>query len=100
LFQENTATSALILPREPQLCLEHAQRCIFLIIEQSCGPVAVEMFQESTVISAPILQKQRELSLAHVQRCNFLIMEQSSGPLAVEIVIGKQEKTASLALNF
>jgi hypothetical protein len=40
-FQESTAFSALILPRERELSLEHAQRCSFLIMEQSCGPLAV-----------------------------------------------------------
>jgi hypothetical protein len=43
VFQESTATSALILPREPQLSLENAQMCSFLIMEQSCGPLAVEI---------------------------------------------------------
>jgi hypothetical protein len=36
--------SVLILPRERELILEHAQRCSFLIMEQSCGPLAVEIF--------------------------------------------------------
>jgi hypothetical protein len=35
--------SAPILPIERELSLEHEQRCIFLIIEHSCGPLAVEM---------------------------------------------------------
>jgi hypothetical protein len=43
IFQESTAISANSLPRERELSLAHAQRCIFLIIEQSCGPKAVEM---------------------------------------------------------
>jgi hypothetical protein len=38
--------SAPILPRERELSLEHAQRCSFLIMEQSCGPLAVEMVPE------------------------------------------------------
>jgi hypothetical protein len=40
--QERTAISAPILQRELELSLEHAQRCSFLIMEQSCGPLAVE----------------------------------------------------------
>jgi hypothetical protein len=40
----NTAISALILPREGELRLEHVQRFSFLIIEQRCGPLAVEIF--------------------------------------------------------
>jgi hypothetical protein len=31
------------LPRERQLSLAHAQNCSFLIMEQCCGPLAVEM---------------------------------------------------------
>jgi hypothetical protein len=40
----NTAISALILPRERELSLEHAQRCSFLIMEQCVGPLSVEIF--------------------------------------------------------
>jgi hypothetical protein len=35
--------SARILPRERELSLEHAQRCSFLIMENSCGPLTVEI---------------------------------------------------------
>jgi hypothetical protein len=42
LFKENTAVSALILPRDRELILAHAQMCNFLIFEQCCGPLAVE----------------------------------------------------------
>jgi hypothetical protein len=31
------------LPRERELSLAHAQRCSFLIMEQCCGHLAVEM---------------------------------------------------------
>jgi hypothetical protein len=92
LFQESTAISAPLLPTELDLSLEHAQRCSLLIMEQCCGPLAVETFpgkQESTAISAPILPRVRELSLALAQCCSFLIMEQSCGPLAVDIMSGK-----------
>jgi hypothetical protein len=44
--QESTAFSKPILPRERELCLEHAQRCRFLIMEESCCPLSVENFQE------------------------------------------------------
>jgi hypothetical protein len=57
-----------------------------MIMEQTSGPLAVEIFHESTAISAPILLRERELSLEHAQRGSFVIMEQSSGTLAVEIV--------------
>jgi hypothetical protein len=74
------------------LSLSHPQRCSFLILEQSCGPLAVEIFpgkQENTAISANILPRVRELSLAHAQRCSFLIIKECFGPKAVEIILGK-----------
>jgi hypothetical protein len=43
-FQESTSISAIILTREREFSLEHAQRCSILIMEQSCGPLAVEIF--------------------------------------------------------
>jgi hypothetical protein len=43
MFLESTAISAPLLPIERELSLAHAQRCRFLIMEQSCGPLAVEM---------------------------------------------------------
>jgi hypothetical protein len=42
-FEESTAISAPILPRERELSKAHAQRSSFLIMEQRCGPLAVEM---------------------------------------------------------
>jgi hypothetical protein len=75
--------------QERELSLDHAQRCSFLIIEQSCGPLSVEIIPGKNCDSAPILPRERELSLAHVQRCSFLIMEQCFVPLAVEMVQGK-----------
>jgi hypothetical protein len=41
LFQEITAISSPILQRERELRLELAQMCRFLIMEQSCGHLAV-----------------------------------------------------------
>jgi hypothetical protein len=89
LFQESTAISAFILTRERGLSLAHEQNCSFLFMEQSCGPLAVEMVPGNTAISAPILPRERELSLAHAQRSSFLIMEQFCGPLALEMIPGK-----------
>jgi hypothetical protein len=92
LFQESTAISAPMLQRERELSLAHAQRCKFLIMEQCCGPLVVEIVlgkPESTAISAPILPIERELSLVQAQRCSFLIMEQCCGPVAVETFPGK-----------
>jgi hypothetical protein len=63
--------------------------CSFLIMEQCCGPLAIEIkLKESTAISAPILPRERELSLAHAQRCIFLVMVQKCFRLAVEMVPG------------
>jgi hypothetical protein len=84
-FQESTVISAPILPRELELSLEHELRCSFLIIEHSCGPLALEFVSGKHCDFSKNLDKKRELSLAHAQRCIFLIMEQCSIPLAVEI---------------
>jgi hypothetical protein len=92
IFPGNSEISAPILPREREISLVHFKRCSFLIMEQCCGTLAVEIVlekQESTAISAPILPRERELSLTHAQRCRFLIMKQSCCPQAVEIVPGK-----------
>jgi hypothetical protein len=35
-----------MLPRGRELSLEHAQRCIFLITEQCCGPQSLEIFPQ------------------------------------------------------
>jgi hypothetical protein len=43
IFLANTGISAPILPIERELYLAHAQRCIFLIMEQFSGPLAVEI---------------------------------------------------------
>jgi hypothetical protein len=72
------------------------QRCIFLIIEQSSSPLAVEVFPERTAITEPILPREREFSLAHAQRCSFLIIDQSCGPLAVGIVPGSTAFSAPI----
>jgi hypothetical protein len=89
MFQETTAISAPILPRERELRLTHAQRCRFLIMEQCCGPLAVEIFPGNIAISASILPREREISLPHSQRCSFLIMEKCCGPLAIGMIPGK-----------
>jgi hypothetical protein len=78
--------SAPILPRERELSLAHEQRCSFVIIVQSSGPLAVEIVPGNTATSAPSLPREPQLSLEHAQRCSFLIMEQSCGPMALEIV--------------
>jgi hypothetical protein len=44
-FQDSNAISAPTLVKEQELSLDHAQRCSFLIMEQSCCPLAVEIVQ-------------------------------------------------------
>jgi hypothetical protein len=44
--------------QERELSLEHGQRCSFLIMEQSCGSLTVEMIPGKTVIPAPILPRE------------------------------------------
>jgi hypothetical protein len=39
----NTVFSVLILPREREISLAHALRCSFLIMEQCCEPLDVEI---------------------------------------------------------
>jgi hypothetical protein len=94
--QENTAISAPILPREREFRLAHAQMCSFIINEQFCGPLSVEMIPGNSVFSAPILPRERELSLAHAQRCLFLIMEQRSGSLTVKMRPGNTAISAPI----
>jgi hypothetical protein len=67
----------------------HEQRFSFLIMEQSCGPLTVEIVTGKHCDFSTYLARERELSLEHVQRCSYLIIEQSCGPLAVDIVLGK-----------
>jgi hypothetical protein len=44
MVPEEHCYSAPILPRERELSLAHVQRCNFLIMEQSCGTLAIEIF--------------------------------------------------------
>jgi hypothetical protein len=64
----NIAISAPILPRERELSLAHAQKCIFLFMEKSYRLWKKNFIQVSTAISAIILPRERELSLGHAQR--------------------------------
>jgi hypothetical protein len=57
MFQESTAISAPILPRLLELSLAHAQKCSFLIMEQCCGPQAVEIIPENHCIFSNYLAK-------------------------------------------
>jgi hypothetical protein len=80
IFQESTAVSALILPRERELSLEHAQRCSFLINEQCCGPLAVENIPGKNCDYSISLANSARAQSEHAQRCSFLIMEQIWSP--------------------
>jgi hypothetical protein len=42
IFPGNTSISVHILPRDREISLAHAQRCSFLIMEESCDPLSVE----------------------------------------------------------
>jgi hypothetical protein len=94
--QENTAISAPNLPRERELNLLHAQRCSFLIMENCCGHLAVEIISgKHCDFSTYLAKRARAQSGVCAKRCIFPIMEQSCGPLAVENFFpGKQECTA------
>jgi hypothetical protein len=63
LFEENTAISAPILLREREFNLAHAQRGSFLIMEQRCGPLAVEMVQGKHCDFSTYLAKESESSV-------------------------------------
>jgi hypothetical protein len=43
MVRGNTAISVPILPRVRELSLAHEQMCSFLIMDQSCSPLSVEM---------------------------------------------------------
>jgi hypothetical protein len=62
--------SAPILPRERELCLEQAQSCSFLVMEQTFGPLAVEIVPGSDCYFSTYLAKRARAqtgSLAVVQ---------------------------------
>jgi hypothetical protein len=73
------------LPREREISLAHAQRCIFLIMEQCCGPIAVEMVPRKPCDFSTILAKSGRAQSGACAEGHLLIMEQSCGHLAVEI---------------
>jgi hypothetical protein len=59
-------------------------------MEQSCGPLAVEIVPgKDCDFSTYLDKKERDLCLAHAPGCIFLISEQCCGPLAVEMIPGK-----------
>jgi hypothetical protein len=49
--------SAPILERERELSLEQAQRCSFLNMEQSCGPLSVDIVPDEHCDFCTILDK-------------------------------------------
>jgi hypothetical protein len=77
MFQEsrkNTAISAFILPRERELSLAHVQRCNFLIMEECCVPMAVEIIPGNICDFSTYLSTRTRAQFEHAQRCSFLIM--------------------------
>jgi hypothetical protein len=63
--------------------------CSFVIMEQCCGPRAVEIIPGKYCDYSIYLAKSARPQSEHAQRCSFMIMEQSFGPLAVEMFPGK-----------
>jgi hypothetical protein len=62
-FQENTAISGPILPRERELSLAHAQRGSFLFMEYCCGPMAVEFIPgKNSVFSTHLAKRAKAYS--------------------------------------
>jgi hypothetical protein len=85
-FHVSTAISSPILPIERELSLAHSQSCIFLFMEQSCVPLAVEIVKGKHCDFRNNLAKRARAQSGVCARCSFLIMEQSCGPFSVEIV--------------
>jgi hypothetical protein len=64
-FQERTEFAVPILPRLLELYLKHAQECSFLIMEQSCGQLTVELVPEKHCdISTYLAKRQRVQAFA------------------------------------
>jgi hypothetical protein len=69
--------------------MEHAQRGSFLIMEQSCSPLVVEMVPGKNCDFSNYLAKRARAQSGACAEVQFLITEESCNPLAVEIVPGK-----------
>jgi hypothetical protein len=72
MFQESTAISAPILPKEGEIILEHAQSCSFLIKEQSFGPVAEEMVTGEHSGFSTYLAKRARAQSGACEKVHFL----------------------------
>jgi hypothetical protein len=72
LLQESTAISKSILPRERELCLEHAQWCRFLFMEESCGHLAVEIVPEMQCDFSTCLAKRARAQTGACAEVQFL----------------------------
>jgi hypothetical protein len=70
-FQESTAISGPILPRVRELSLENAQRCSFLIMDQSCGPIAIEMVPRKHCDFSTYLAKRARAQSGACAELNF-----------------------------
>jgi hypothetical protein len=90
LFQERTSISELILPRKKELSLAHAQRCSFLIMEQCCGPLAVEIFLGKHCDFSTYLAKRWRAQSGACAEVQFPDYGTELSPLTVEIFPGQQ----------
>jgi hypothetical protein len=90
LFQESTAISAPILPREREISLAHAQRCSFLIMEQCCGPLAVEIVPGKHCDFRTYLGKGARAQSGANAEVQFSDYGSDLWPLAVKMFPGQQ----------
>jgi hypothetical protein len=72
--------------RERELSLALVQRCSFLIMEQCCGPLAVEFFPGNHCDFSTYLPKRARAQSGACPELQFPVMEQCCGPLAVKII--------------
>jgi hypothetical protein len=63
--------------------------CNFVIMEQCCGPLTVQIIPGKYCDYSIYLAKSAGAQSEHAQKCNFLIMEQRCGPMSVEMIPGK-----------
>jgi hypothetical protein len=70
--QESTAISAPILLRGGDLSLAHAQRCSFLIMEECCGNLAVEIFTGKHCYFSTYLRKRERSQSGACAEVQFL----------------------------
>jgi hypothetical protein len=88
-FLESTSISALMLPRERELSLAHWQRYRFLIMEQCCLPLEVEMIPGKHCDFITYLAKRARAQSGACAEVQFPDYGTELYSLAVEMVPGK-----------